>query len=84
MVSEGCHLCEEAAAILARYQAWIPHATEKDIHSDPSLVERFSMCVPVVMLDDKIRFRGRVNEVLLQRLIEGTPPIDGTLDHFES
>ena len=28
---------------------------------------------PVVELDGKIRFRGRVNEILLRRLIEGAP-----------
>ena len=84
MVGEGCHLCDEAAAILARYQAWIPHPTEMDIHSDPILVERFSTCVPVVMLDDKIRFRGRIHEVLLQRLIEGTPPIEGKWNRLGS
>jgi hypothetical protein len=84
MVSEGCHLCEEAAAILAKYQTWIPPAIERDIHSDPILTERFSTCVPVVMLDGKIRFRGRIQEILLQRLIEGTPPIEGKSNHFGS
>jgi hypothetical protein len=51
---------------------------EVDIDRDPELVARFSTCVPVVELDGKVRFRGRVNEVLLRRLIAATPPRDTT------
>ena len=40
-----------------------------DIDSDPQLRERYTTCVPVVIIDGKERFRGRVNEVLLRRLL---------------
>ncbi len=41
-----------------------------DIDADPALVAKFNECVPVVEIDGKIRFRGRVNEVLLERLLD--------------
>jgi hypothetical protein len=69
----GCHLCEEARATLEKYAAWLPPIWEIDIDGDPVLVERFTTCVPVVEVDGKVRFRGRVNEVLLRRLIAATP-----------
>ncbi len=70
----GCHLCEEAQATLDKYAAWLPPIEEIDIDGDPALVERFTTCVPVVECDGKVRFRGRVNELLLRRLIAATPP----------
>jgi glutaredoxin len=64
----GCHLCEEAEALLRK------HGLEPqlvDIDADPQLRERYTTCVPVVVIDGKERFRGRVNEVLLRRLLAG-------------
>lgn len=61
----GCHLCEEAEQVL------IAHGLDPqvlDIDQDPSLFERFNSCVPVVEIDGKIRFRGRVSPILLRRL----------------
>ena len=42
-----------------------------DVDADPQLRERFNECVPVVEIDGRIRFRGRVNPRLLRRLIHG-------------
>ena len=72
----GCHLCDEAAETILHYRRWLPSVTSIDIDSDPKLVEQFGTCVPVLAADGKIRFRGKVNETLLRRLIEGTPPAD--------
>lgn len=74
----GCHLCDDTRALLDRYRAYLPIITEVDIDGDPSLVERFTTCVPVVEFDGKVRFRGRVHELLLRRLIAATPPRDTT------
>jgi glutaredoxin len=68
-----CPLCEEAVDILNDYAAYLPEWELIDIHSDPALVEKFGTCVPVVLIDGKIRFRGRINEVLLRRLINASP-----------
>ncbi len=70
---ENCHLCDHAMDVLNKYRPHLPKVDEIDIDSDPHLVEQFGDCVPVVEFDGKIRFRGRVDETLLRRLIEGTP-----------
>lgn len=64
----GCHLCEEAEALLLRHGL---RPTMVDIDADPALRERYNECVPVVEIGDKERFRGRVNEVLLKRILAG-------------
>lgn len=69
----GCHLCDEARRVLDEHRRWLPEIIEVDIDHDPRLVERYGTCVPVVSLDGKVRFRGKVSAELLRRLIEGTP-----------
>lgn len=63
----GCHLCEEAETLLGKYGI-APKLI--DIDQDPALRERFTTCVPVVEIDGKLRFRGKVNELLLKRILE--------------
>lgn len=62
----GCHLCDEAVELLGTYGL---KPTLIDIDQDPLWREAYDRCVPVVMLDGKVRFRGRINEVLLRRLL---------------
>ncbi len=62
----GCHLCEEAETLLIA-QGIAPLLI--DVDADEELRERFNECVPVVEIDGKIRFRGRVDPVLLKRLL---------------
>jgi glutaredoxin len=64
----GCHLCEEAAEVLSRY-GLSPRLI--DIDGQPELREKFDTCVPVVEIDGRVRFRGRVDEVLMRRLLRG-------------
>jgi glutaredoxin len=66
----GCHLCEQAEALLVRHGL---RPALVNIDSDPALRERYNECVPVVEIDGQERFRGRVNEVLLKRLLAATP-----------
>ena len=40
-----------------------------DVDTDPQLAARFGECVPVVTVNGKVRFRGKVNGVLLRRLL---------------
>jgi glutaredoxin len=65
----GCHLCDEAKELLERY-GLEPELI--DIDADPQLRERYTTCVPVVLIDGKERFRGRVNEFPLRRLLSGS------------
>ena len=69
-----CHLCDDAKAVLAQYLEFLPVIEAVDIDADPELKDRFGTIVPVVEVDGQVRFHGRVDEVLLRRLIEGTPP----------
>ena len=70
-----CHLCDDAKAVLADYVEYLPAIEDVDIDSDPELQGRFSTSIPVVEIDGEVRFRGRVDENLLRRLIDATPPI---------
>jgi len=63
---EGCHLCEEVEQLLIKHGL---RPTIIDIDAEPALVERFDTCVPVVEIDGNIRFRGRVDPILLRRLL---------------
>lgn len=63
---QGCHLCDDALALL-RHHGLEPRCIDIDQVAD--LKDRYDLCVPVVFVDGKERFRGRVNEVLLSRLL---------------
>jgi glutaredoxin len=63
---QGCHLCDDAHALLVKH-GLAPELI--DIDADPELRQRYTACVPVVIIDGQERFRGRVNEVLLARLL---------------
>lgn len=71
----GCHLCDDAKAVLMRH-GLAPQ--EIDIDEDSALVERYGHWVPVVVIDGRERFRGRVDEVLLRRLLDGSGTHDST------
>lgn len=62
----GCHLCDDAKAILESYGLAFESV---DIDRDPQLVERFGQCVPVVFVNGRERFRGRIDPLLLRRLL---------------
>ena len=61
-----CPLCDEAEEILKTYGYSVQSI---DITLDQNLLEKFELCIPVVEIDGKIRFRGKINETLLLRLI---------------
>jgi|1186.fasta_scaffold873058_2 glutaredoxin len=65
----GCHLCDEAQLLLEQH-GLKPRAI--DIDSDPKLRERFDTCVPVVEIDDRVRFRGRIEPRLLRRILKNS------------
>ena len=43
---------------------------EVDVDGNPNLVAQFDTEVPVVALNGKVRFRGVVNPMLLDRLLQ--------------
>jgi glutaredoxin len=69
---QGCHLCEQAWQALERASRRYPLTLQKvDVDTSPELVEKHGNCVPVVLVDGKVRFRGVVNPVLLERVLRG-------------
>jgi glutaredoxin len=68
---QGCHLCDDASSVLARHG--LPFEPI-DVDQDPALRERYNECVPVVVIDGKERFRGRIDELLLRRLLANRAP----------
>ncbi len=66
----GCHLCEVAEELLTRYRLKFENV---DVDTDPELRERYNECVPVVAIDGRDRFRGRVDELLLRRILAQPP-----------
>jgi glutaredoxin len=61
-----CDLCDDAIALLRRKGFVV---TTRDIDQDDELRAQFDQCVPVVEINGKVRFRGRINELLLDRLM---------------
>ncbi|MBT7919292.1 MAG: glutaredoxin family protein [Planctomycetaceae bacterium] len=61
-----CPLCDEAYEILDMYGFSIEII---DISQDSELLDKYEMCIPVIEIDGKVRFRGKINEVLLRRLL---------------
>ena len=71
---KNCGLCDEARDVLDAHSRFLPSPVDVDVDDDPELVEKYGKCVPVVEIDGKVRFRGRVDVSLLRRLIAGTRP----------
>jgi glutaredoxin len=63
---QWCCLCDDAKAVLAAYGLEVE---EIDIDRDSALREKYHELVPVVVIDGVERFRGRIDEVLLKRLL---------------
>jgi glutaredoxin len=65
-----CCCCHKAIDLLRDYQRRYGFQIhEVDIDTDPELVAKYNTEVPVVAVDGKVRFRGLVNEALLERLL---------------
>jgi glutaredoxin len=66
----GCCCCHKAIDLLKNYQVRYGFRVEEiDVDSDPELAARHGTSVPVVAVGGKIRFKGVVNPVLLERLL---------------
>jgi hypothetical protein len=64
----GCHLCDDALAILERVRAEMPFALEtRDIERDDALLARYLERIPVVEVDGEELFEFVVNEAELRR-----------------
>jgi glutaredoxin len=64
----GCHLCDEARAILLRIQTRHPFRLEEiDIEADDALLKRYLERIPVIALEGEELFDFFVDEEALRR-----------------
>ena len=57
-------------AVLIAFQNALPAITIVDITNDPQLTRQFGESIPVVVLDGRVRFRGAVDPLLMQRIVD--------------
>jgi glutaredoxin len=70
----GCHLCDTAWQVLEQARRRYGFAlTAEDVDSSDELKALHGDCVPVVTVNGQVRFRGVVNPVLLQRILDAKP-----------
>jgi glutaredoxin len=64
----GCCLCDDAKQLLEELASVCSFQLQfVDIDSDPEMVKRHGERVPVIEIDGKERFWGRINRVLVER-----------------
>lgn len=61
----GCHLCDLAGETLVAAGYTVEFV---DIDANPELRQAFDEQIPVVEIAGRIRFRGRIDPLLLKRL----------------
>jgi glutaredoxin len=65
-----CCCCHKALEVLRGFQVRYGfYLEEVDVDSDLALVVEYGLSVPVVAVNDKVRFKGVVNPSLLERLL---------------
>ena len=69
----GCHLCEDARAVLERLRAELPFAlVERDIEQDEALLKAYLERIPVIAVDGEELFDFVVDEGELRRRLAYT------------
>lgn len=87
---ESCHLCEDALATIDRVAETVStpvEVREVDVDTDPELRLAYGERVPYVFIDDRPRYKFRVDEADLRRRLttdEGSPPGDANSHDFRS
>lgn len=67
LTSPGCHLCEDACAVVGRVAAETGVEWQaKDISGDEELVSRWRESVPVILVDGEVHDCFRVSESKLR------------------
>ncbi len=69
----GCHLCDEARAVVAEVLAAFPADTvsfeERSILDDEELLERYADDIPVVLVDGRVHTYWRVDRERFRRTV---------------
>ncbi|WP_121253226.1 glutaredoxin family protein [Nocardioides ferulae] len=68
----GCHLCDDARAVIAAVCSDLGERfEEQSILDDPALLERFAEEIPVTFVDGRQHSFWRVDEQRLRRALTG-------------
>lgn len=67
---DSCPLCDEAWQLLQGWRNRYGYDLScTDVDGSAELRDRYGDCVPVVLVNGKVRFRGKINPVLFHRLM---------------
>jgi glutaredoxin len=67
----GCHLCEDARALLDRLGRRYPIELEEiDITTDPSLFRRYDIRIPVIVVDGQPELEAPIDKARLKRALK--------------
>ncbi len=67
---QGCGCCVKAKEVINGFrQRYSLEVEEVDVDQSPELKDRYGNEVPVVEVGGKVRFRGKVDPVLFERLL---------------
>ena len=67
----GCHLCDEARAVIARVAADLGvEWQERSINDDPALAEQYWEQIPVTLVDGRQHDYWRVDEARLRAALQ--------------
>lgn len=67
----GCHLCDDARAIVAEVLTEFPAVTfdEQSILDDPALLDTYAEEIPVVLIDGRVHTIWRVDPARLRKAL---------------
>ncbi len=67
---DECPSCEQAFQSLKKHQRLYKFTLDRiDVDSNPLMLERYGKEVPVIAIQGRIRFRGKLNPVLFERIL---------------
>jgi glutaredoxin len=80
----GCHLCEEALAVIEQVGARVAFELEQvDIESDDALFKRYLERIPVVVIDGRETFELFVDSAAFEQAL-AKPEIDSAHSRVDS
>jgi hypothetical protein len=74
----GCHLCDEMKAVIRRVIGNDSLVEEVDISTDPALMARYGVEIPVLEIDGRKVAKYRITEEKLKRAVEGGKVHEGS------
>jgi hypothetical protein len=70
----GCHLCDDMKQVIDAVAARVPLTLDiVDISTDPALMARYGLEIPVLLVDGRKAAKYRVTAAELERVCKGRP-----------